>query len=307
MELVEIAKVAVSAARYDIDIPYDYLIPAEFAGEIRPGMRVSIPFGAGNRICEGMTLSVRRGEKVAGLKAILGTLDAEPALDAGQLSLALWMRQRYFCTLYDAIRAILPVDMWYQLREFWSLTEQWERHAADIRTWKHGAELLDALEANGGRADMETLRGVCDKARPVLRAMEDAGAVRHEADIRRRAPSDTHRRTDWAARMVELAASAEEALAVAEQSRRRAPIRYEVTRLLAASGRLPASEVSYFTGASSRVLREMSKAGLLTFSDMEPPPVAIDDAPPPSLTLNDEQQTAFVIASIAPLKVSFSL
>lgn len=293
MELVEIAKIAVSAARYDIDIPYDYLIPAEFTGEIRPGVRVTVPFGRGNRICEGMTLSVGRGEKVAGLKAILGTLDAEPVLDAGQLALALWLRQRYFCTLYDAIHAMLPVDLWYQIRECWSLTEQWERFEADIRAWKHGAELLRVLQANGGRADIETLRGVCDKPRPILRDMEDAGAVRHEADIKRRTPSDAPRRTDWSARMVELAIPSEEALAVAEQSRRRAPIRYEVTRLLAASGQLAASEVCYFAGASSRILREMEKAGLLLFSDIEPPPREIPDTPPPSLTLNDEQQAAF--------------
>ncbi|MBQ7681787.1 MAG: primosomal protein N' [Oscillibacter sp.] len=293
MELVEIAKVAVSAARYDIDIPYDYLIPAEFAGEVAPGVRVSIPFGRGNRICEGMTLSVGHGAKVAGLKAILGTLDAAPVLDAGQLSLARWMRQRYFCTLYDAIHAILPVNLWYQIREFWSLTEQWEQSEADIRSWKHGAEILDAMRANGGRADIDALREICNNPRQVLRAMEDAGAVRHEADIKRRAPSDTPRRADWNARAVELTLPAEDALAVAEQARRRAPIRYEVTRLLAASGRLSVSEVCYFTGASSRMLREMERAGTLAFYDTEPPPPEIPDAPPPSLTLNDEQQAAF--------------
>ena len=292
MELVEIAKIAVSAARYDIDIPYDYLIPAEFSGEIRPGVRVTVPFGRGNRICEGMALSVGRGEKVAGLKAILGTLDAEPVLDAAQIALALWLRQRYFCTLYDAIHAMLPVDLWYQVRECWSLTEQWRQFEAEIRTWRHGAELLDALRDNGGRADIETLRGVCDKPRPVLRDMEDIGAVRREADIKRRTPSDAPRRTDWSARMVELAIPSQEALAVAEQNRHRAPIRYEVTRLLAASGQLAASEVCYFAGASSRILREMEKAGLLAFSDIEPPR-EIPDTPPPSLTLNDEQQAAF--------------
>ena len=34
MEIAEIARIAVSAARYDIDIPYSYLIPASpLAGE----------------------------------------------------------------------------------------------------------------------------------------------------------------------------------------------------------------------------------------------------------------------------------
>ncbi|MBQ9492539.1 MAG: primosomal protein N' [Oscillibacter sp.] len=293
MEPVEIAGTAVSAARYDIDIPYDYLIPAEFAEQVRPGVRVMVPFGKGNRLCEGMVLSVRRGEKVVGLKPILGTLDTEPVLDAAQLALAFWMRQRYFCTLYDVIHAILPVDLWYRIREFWSLTDDWTRCEAEIRTWKHGPELLDALRDHGGRADIDALRAVCDKARPVLRAMAEAGAVRCEADVKPRTPSGGPPRSDPATRMAELAVSAAEALSIAEHARRRTPIRYEVTRLLAASGKLSVSEVCYFTGASPRMLREMEKAGLLLFSD--PPPVTPDvpDVPPSPLTLNAEQQAAF--------------
>lgn len=293
MEVVEIARIAVSAARYDIDIPYSYLIPAALSGQIRPGVRVTVPFGRGNRLCEGLTLSVERGEKSAGLKAVLRALDAEPVLDGAQIALAVWMRQRYFCTLYDAIHAILPVELWYQVQEFWSLTENWTESEAEIRTWNHGAELLDALQSNGGRAGWETLRAVCDNARPLLRDMEAAGAVRCEADAKRRALSGSGRKTSDADRMAELALPSEEALSIVERNRRRAPIRYDVANLLAASGRLSVSEIRYFTGASPRVLREMEKSGLLRFLDMEPPPPEIPDAPPSPLILNAEQQAAF--------------
>ena len=47
-----IAKVAVSAAVFAIDKPYDYWAPE--ALQLAPGMRVKLPFGKGNRVCEGM-------------------------------------------------------------------------------------------------------------------------------------------------------------------------------------------------------------------------------------------------------------
>ena len=53
-----IAKIVVSAAPYAIDRPYDYLIPPELDGLVRPGMRVAVPFGSGNRGTDGVVLSL---------------------------------------------------------------------------------------------------------------------------------------------------------------------------------------------------------------------------------------------------------
>ena len=39
-----IAKIAVAAANYSIDKPYDYLIPESMAEVVAPGMRVTVPF-----------------------------------------------------------------------------------------------------------------------------------------------------------------------------------------------------------------------------------------------------------------------
>lgn len=44
-----VAKVAVSAATYSIDRPYDYLIPEEFSAAVCVGTRVEVPFGKANR------------------------------------------------------------------------------------------------------------------------------------------------------------------------------------------------------------------------------------------------------------------
>ena len=49
-------------------------------------------------------------------------MDREPVITEREIRLALWMRERYFCTFYDAIRTILPAAVWYSYREMWSLT-----------------------------------------------------------------------------------------------------------------------------------------------------------------------------------------
>ena len=51
METAEIVKIAVSAAPYSIDKPYDYLVPPELLETAVPGVRVTVPFGRGNRPC----------------------------------------------------------------------------------------------------------------------------------------------------------------------------------------------------------------------------------------------------------------
>ena len=107
METAVIVKIAVSAAPYSIDKPYDYLVPEDLMEAAVPGVRVTVPFGQGNRESEGIILArVENGEKHSRLKPLKAVLDAEPVLDSEGIALALWMRQRYFCTLFDAVKTI---------------------------------------------------------------------------------------------------------------------------------------------------------------------------------------------------------
>ena len=101
------AKLAVSAATYAIDRPYDYLVPPALAGTLRPGMRAAAPFGRGNKPCDGIVLALGERDDTKGLKYVLALLDEEPLLDESAVQLALWMREQYFCTVYDAMRAMV--------------------------------------------------------------------------------------------------------------------------------------------------------------------------------------------------------
>ena len=291
METAEIVKVAVSAAPYSIDKPYDYLVPEPLLEAATPGVRVTVPFGRGNRTSEGMILARVQGEKVQGLKPLDSVLDSGPVLDGDGIALALWMRQRYFCTMFEAVKTILPAGLWYRLREVWHLAEGVDREAAAALCGniRRAGAVLDVLWASGGSAGLEALRDACgQEAESTLRAMEKTGAVRCETEAARKIGDKTRR-------MVSLAVSAEDALAMTEAKRRSAPARYEVVRLLAATGRASAADVCYFTGASARTLKAMEKAGLLAFSEEEElrVPQATEVEPGAPIVLNGEQQAAY--------------
>lgn len=305
METADMVKVAVSAAPYSIDKPYSYLVPESLAAAAVPGVRVMVPFGRGNKESEGLILARVQEPKLPGSKAIRQILDSEPVLDKAGIDLALWMRGRYFCTVFEAVKTILPAGLWYGLREIWSLAMEPETARSAAVGIPGAWQVLDLLEKQGGKADIRVLRDALgDGAEKPLKAMKKAEILTCETDAKRKIADKSHR-------MVELAVNTEDAYALTEPKRRSAPARYEVVSFLAAAGRTPAAEVSYYTGASARTLKAMEKAGLIAFSEEEELRVpSLDDVEPgPEIVLNEEQQRAFeeILGRVQAAKPSVTL
>jgi primosomal protein N' (replication factor Y) (superfamily II helicase) len=305
METADMVKVAVSAAPYSIDKPYSYLVPDALAAAAVPGVRVMVPFGRGNKESEGLILARVQEPKLPGSKAIRQILDPEPVLDKAGIDLALWMRGRYFCTVFEAVKTILPAGLWYGLREIWSLAMEPETARSAAVGIPGAWQVLDLLEKQGGKADIRVLRDALgDGAEKPLKAMKKAEILTCETDAKRKIADKSHR-------MVELAVNTEDAYALTEPKRRSAPARYEVVNFLATAGRTPAAEVSYYTGASARTLKTMEKAGLIAFSEEEELRVpSLDDVEPgPEIVLNEEQQRAFeeILGRVQAAKPSVTL
>ena len=305
METADMVKVAVSAAPYSIDKPYSYLVPDALAAAAVPGVRVMVPFGRGNKESEGLILARVQEPKLPGSKALRQVLDPEPVLDKAGIDLALWMRGRYFCTVFEAVKTILPAGLWYGLREIWSLAMAPETARSAAVGIPGAWQVLDLLEKQGGKADIRVLRDALgDGAEKPLKAMKKAEILTCETDAKRKIADKSHR-------MVELAVNTEDAYALTEPKRRSAPARYEVVNFLATAGRTPAAEVSYYTGASARTLKTMEKAGLIAFSEEEELRVpSLDDVEPgPEIVLNEEQQRAFeeILGRVQAAKPSVTL
>ncbi|MBR5490358.1 MAG: primosomal protein N' [Oscillospiraceae bacterium] len=194
------AKIAVSELTYWLDRPYDYLVPAPFAEKIKPGMRVHIPFSRGNRKAEGIVLSVSDKTDYESPKAIISLLDEEPVLTKDQLELAFWMRERFFCTVYEAVRAILPAGLWFsvdgkrkakdKMTEYIRLCvsgeEAYELASQKRKKAPQQAAVLSLLSAvyEGETAEVRTLTGA---SRPTIKSLAEAGIIEffHKESFRR--------------------------------------------------------------------------------------------------------------------------
>src|SRR5262245_16844970 len=92
--------------------PYDYGIPPSLASKLKPGQRVQVPLGKGNRPMVGYCTAVEI--KTAGkrpLKPLARLIDIEPLLSAGMLRLAQWMSEYYLCPLGQVLHAIIPAGV----------------------------------------------------------------------------------------------------------------------------------------------------------------------------------------------------
>lgn len=76
-------------------------------------------------------------------------LDEQPLLDTSLLRLAKWMKARYFCTVYDALKTILPAGIWFRYRETYRLADgvHGERLVSTCRGEPNGKLLLEAVTA----------------------------------------------------------------------------------------------------------------------------------------------------------------
>ncbi len=288
----ETAKIAVSAATYWVDRPYDYRIPDALRDKIAPGVRVVVPFGGGNRRAEGIVLSLGAAQPGVRLKNIASVLDAEPVLSPEMIRLAVWLRERYFCTVYDAVHAMLPAGLWYQMESVYTLCVGIDRERAYEAAGKSGQErlVLDAVFAHGGSCPLTDLECVFENASPsrALQSLVRKGILQTDSREKRRVG-------DKKIRMVSLAVSAEDAQTAADRREKRAPLQSACLRLLCTLERVSLSELCYFTGASQSSVNALVKAGMVeitqdevfrrsTFRSAETVPLP---------ALNEEQRTAF--------------
>ena len=282
-----IGKIAVSAANFAIDKPYSYWIPQDMA--LAPGQRVMVPFGRANRRTEGIVLTVEPGSEDK-LKPVESCLDDGPILTETQLRLAAFLRERYFCTFFDAIRVMLPAGLWFRTRLTVSLTE--DRSWKDKTIRKEGAaELLELLENLGGTAQEEALRNLIsdeDSLREVLSYLRQKKWITCQTDFLRKTQ-------DKSEKIATLAQSPEETMAYAASRPKSAAMQRQVLELLCSVGSVAVKDVCYFTGASAATVNRLEKLGYLTLSQR--PVLRCREIRPAKLSgplvLNEEQQVCF--------------
>jgi primosomal protein N' (replication factor Y) len=92
--------------------PFDYRIPDELGGILKPAMRVVVPLGKGNREIVGYTLAIHVSNRPRDLlKPILRVVDPEPLCNANLLQLIHWMSKYYLVPLGQVFEAVVPAGV----------------------------------------------------------------------------------------------------------------------------------------------------------------------------------------------------
>ncbi len=95
---------------FGIDSIYDYEVPPHLTNSVRVGMLVVVPFGKANRRVTALVHELRETSPYKELKFIDSLCPDDLSLNAEQLGLCDFMKQRLLCSVGDAVRSMIPAS-----------------------------------------------------------------------------------------------------------------------------------------------------------------------------------------------------
>ena len=112
---LQIAQAAVNDANIHFDRLYSYCVPPRLAGRIWPGSMVLVPFGRGNKPRMAVILDVQEVEDAPDkLKTLLDAAPEEARLTPDLMELVRFLKERTFCTWFEAVKAVIPYGAQYR-------------------------------------------------------------------------------------------------------------------------------------------------------------------------------------------------
>ncbi len=278
-------KVAVENTAYHFDRAYSYLLPENLEQKAQKGCRVMVPFGAGNKLRQGVIIEKETVDGTEKLKSVSKLIDEKPLLSEEMLQLVLWLKERTFCTVFEAFKAVLPVGVTNKtVVTYTSNTDaDVESMTADEKT------IYDfLLKSNGYKEGAKILAkyGFKNDA-DILTRMAKKGYLVTNTDAARRLGDKT-------IRMVRLTPAGLDALGGEMKISQK---QGEILSLLKDVETASVKEICYFTGFTPAVVSALERKGLVEYYDNEISrnPYENIESPeaPVNINLTDEQQKAF--------------
>ncbi len=282
MTVEKVAAVAVENTAFSFDQPFSYLLGD---GECTPGCRVLVPFGRGDKCRQGFVLAVFEYNGKDNLKRISQVIDEAPVLNDEMLKLVMWLRERTFCTYFEAAKAVLPSGMCHRtvttytavpnvdLSDFSSDEKQIYNFLLSQKGYIEGEKHLKKL---GFSPEISLLEKMVKKGLLI----RNFDSVRKTGDL--------------TVKTVRLTQGGREILETTEKLTKK---QLNALDVLNDIGTVSVKELCYFTGFTSSVVQALEKKGLVEIFDNEiyRDPYENKAVVPQrkEIFLNDEQQNAF--------------
>ncbi len=281
-----LALVAVEHVAYHFDILYGYLIPEALRDAVRPGVRVSVPFGSGKSAKrQGIVFALDDPEQGKKYKCVTAVLDREPLFSQEMLALAVFLKDRTFCTYFEAARVQLPTGFHLKTIVTYLALNSEKRHrlseeeTAVYEYMLKRAQFMQKKEILSA-CSLPPESDVVDKlaSKGLLKRNFEAGRMLGNISVRTAQLRDTIVSTD------DLPDD------LTEKQRRVAEVLLDI-------GSVSVKELCYFTGVSTAVVSNLAKRNVIDLFDAElyrtPKPLQLSEKAAQEITLTQKQQSAF--------------
>ena len=285
MKELTVAKVAVENTAYSFDMLFDYSVPDYLCSEICPGMRVLVPFGNSSKKRVGIVFSVNKVENAEKkLKKIDSILDDEPLLTYEMLKTSNFIRDRYFCTYFEACKMFLPLGFSMSVSVLYAINSEFNGEISDERE----KVVFEHLKDKNTYIKSETIAKSCSltKIDELLDSMVSKGMLLRNVDAQRRTGDAT-------VKMVRLKIDIDDDLG---EYGKITPKQKDVIKVLSDVGMASVKELCYFTGYTSAVVSALESKGIVELFNSEvyrSPYSDVDEPESSEIVLSKEQNIAY--------------
>ncbi|AGA31330.1 replication restart helicase PriA [Singulisphaera acidiphila] len=187
-----------------IDQIFSYRVPARLEEVVRPGQRVRVPLGRGNKpavgYCVRIDAEAPSGIDPSRVKEVLDVLDDPPLINAAMLELTRWMAGYYACSWGQALDAVVPAGVKNQagtrVGTFLTVPDEIRKSLETLELPTKQAEALAVLCRSDEPLTIADLCRLAKCASGPITALRQRGYVN---TVRRRLPKDAFNASSSAA------------------------------------------------------------------------------------------------------------
>lgn len=253
-----VVKVAIDKASYSYDRLYTYSVPQSMAEAVKPGVRVTVPFGKGNKKRVAMIMQTDNKTVVEqGIKPISSLIDTAPVITQEGIDIADFLKHHTFCCYYDAINCLLPAGM--SISTFYRYTANKKAPSCeDLNTDYSDIYGFISSKKDGVLLNMIAKKFPSYNIGIILSVLESRGFIKKTEETKRKIGDE----------LVTMIRLSEEFLN-ASQSFKTTKRQGEVLDFLAEVSSASLKEVAYYTGVTKSVTDNLVKAGICEYFENE--------------------------------------
>ena len=282
-----VAAIAIENVSYHFDILYGYAVPQELSKKVFVGSKVLVNFGNGNSKRQGIVFGFEKAESKKRYKKVLEVLDEKPLLTEEMIEIAKFLKDRTFCTFFEAAKVQLPAGFNYKVNvTYVALSGDF---SLDLLTLQEKT-VYDFMVEKVGYLSKKTILDACkiQHGSDVLERLIEKGFVRKNVSAKKQVGELSEKTAVLNLEGIELENAFERL--TKKQS--------EVLSVLRDVGSAKVRELCEITGVSSAVVDALQKKEIISIVDVDvyriPKSVVTADKDERKIVLTAMQNRAYI-------------